>query len=231
MTLHEDEGSIPSRPGFNSRHLHETYEVRIFEFYTIRKFVVVRTSYVFFNMRISRKKRPQKPLIQHYDVNNRIRATEVRLIDAEGKNVGIVSLHEALRQAAETELDLVEINPKASPPVAQILDFGAFKYQKEKEVKKQKIGSHVSELKGLRLSIRISDHDLGIRRQQAEKFLHRGDKVKMEIILRGRENARPDLAFAVINKLVSLLETTTPLRFEQEPTHQHNKITAIVAKK
>jgi len=182
-------------------------------------------------MRISRKKRPQKPLILHYDVNNRIRASEVRLIDADGKNIGVVSLQEALRQAEELERDLVEINPKASPPVAQILDFGAFKYQKEKEVKKQKIGSHVSELKGLRLSIRISDHDLDIRRQQAEKFLHRGDKVKMEIILRGRENSKPDLAFTVIKKLVSLLEINTPLRFEQTPTRQHNKITAIVAKK
>ncbi len=182
-------------------------------------------------MRISRKKRPQKSLIPRFRINQFIRVPEVRLIDAAGVHVGIVPIAEALQKATASELDLVEINPGAEPPVAQILDFGAFKYQKEKEMRKQKIGSHMSELKGIRLSIRISDHDLGIRKKQTENFLDRGDKVKVEIILRGRENARAGLAFDVVRRFVGLVGADLPIRIEQEPTRQQNKITAMIAKK
>lgn len=182
-------------------------------------------------MRISRKKKPQKPLIPHYAVNEKIRAEEVRLIDADGNNIGIFSLREALQKAQEEELDLVIVNPKAEPPVAQILEFTAFKYQKEKEARKQKVNSHVSELKGIRLSVRIGAHDMEIRKKQAERFLNEGDKVKAEIILRGRENARPELAFETLNRFRSMLEASVPLRLEQEPTKQGNKVTAIYAKR
>lgn len=182
-------------------------------------------------MRISRKKRPQKLLIPRYNKNEYIKAPEVRLLGSEGENLGVVPTKEALQTAKEQELDLIEINPKADPPVAQIVDFGSFKYQKEKEAKKQKVRSHVSDMKGIRLSIRISDHDMDVRRKQAEKFLDRGDKVKAEIILRGRERGKANLAYGVINKFIKLIEETMPLRHEQEATRQGGKITAIVAKK
>ena len=182
-------------------------------------------------MRISRKKKPIKPLIPFYRANERIQATEVRLLDENNANIGILSLQEALQRARDAELDLVEINPKADPPVTQILDFGAFKYQKEKEVRKQKIGSHISELKGIRLSIRIGEHDLSIRQEQSERFLDRGDKVRIEIIMRGREQGRADLGFEVVKKFITNIEAHIPLRVEQEPTRQGNKITAIIAKK
>ncbi len=130
-------------------------------------------------MRISRKKRPEKPILPHYNINEQIKSEEVRIINDEGENLGVLKTKEALKLAQEKEVDLVEINPKATPPIAKIVDFSHFKYQKEKEVRKQKANSHVSEMKGIRLSIRIGEHDLEIRRVQAEKFLNRGDKVKI----------------------------------------------------
>lgn len=182
-------------------------------------------------MRISRKKRPDKPLIPHFNINERIHALEVRVLDNEGNNLGVMPTAEAIARALEQELDLVEINPKANPPVAQIIGFSHFKYQKEKQAKKQKIQSHVSDLKGVRLSIAIGDHDLGIRLNQSVNFLERGDKIKPEIILHGRENAKPSIAFDVIKKFYQKLNETIEVKYEQEPTKQGNKITAIIAKK
>ena len=182
-------------------------------------------------MRISRKKRPQKPLIPVYRTNERIRVPEVRLLAADNSNIGIMKTTEAIEKARVEEMDLVEINPKAEPPVCKIIDFTHFKYQKEKEARKQKSNSHVMETKGIRLPVRIGDHDMDVRKAQAEKFLDRGDKIKVEIILRGRENANPGVAFDVIKKFYERLSAEKELKFDQEPTKQGNKVTAIIAKK
>lgn len=182
-------------------------------------------------MRISRKKRPDKPLMQHHNINEQILAPEVRLLDIENNNLGVLKTSEALARARELEMDLVEINPKAEPPVCKIIEFTHFKYQKEKELRKQKANAHESEIKGVRLSIRIGEHDMDVRRTQALGFLDRGDKVKAEIILRGRENARPDLAFETLREFQKLLAAAVEIRIEQEPTKQANKVTAIFAKK
>lgn len=182
-------------------------------------------------MRISRKKRPQKLLIPIYRRNEGIAVPQVRLIDADGNNLGVFATNEAIRMARQSEMDLVEINPKAEPPVAQIIEFTHFKYQKEKEARKQRANAHVSEIKGIRLSVRIGEHDMTIRQAQAEKFLERGDKVRAEIILRGREHARVDLAYDVIRRFIAMIETNIPVRYDQEITKQANKVTAIVAKK
>lgn len=179
-------------------------------------------------MRISRKKRPEKALLPHYNINESIVSPTIRLLDAEGANLGIVKTAEAIAAARQHEMDLVEINPKAEPPVAQMIAYSHFKYQKEKELRKQKINSRGSELKGVRLSIRIGDHDMEVRVGQAEAFLERGDKVKTEIILRGREMKYASLAFDVIRKFFTLLTSRMPVRYEQESTRQGNKITAII---
>ena len=142
-----------------------------------------------------------------------------------------MTLAQALGLAREQEMDLVEINPKGVPPVCKIVDFRHFKYQKEKEARKQKANAHESEVKGIRLSIRIGDHDMGVRLTQAEGFLNRGDKVKPVIILKGRENAKSSLAFDMIKKFHTLLAEKMPIRYDQEPTRQANQITAIIAKK
>lgn len=182
-------------------------------------------------MRRSRKKRPDKPLIPFYAKNQAIKVPQVRLLDSEGNNIGVMTTKEALKLAEEKELDLVEINPKADPPVCKLIEFTQFKYQKEKEARKQKAKSHIAELKGIRLSIRISDHDMDVRKKQAEKFLERGDKVRVEIILRGRERGKADIAEEVIQRFVDILSEDRELRFEQEITKQGGKMTAILVKK
>ena len=182
-------------------------------------------------MRISRKKRPDKLLIPHFKLNDKIRVPEVRVLDDEDNNVGVMATKDALNLAEEKEMDLVEINPKAQPPVCKIVDFSHFKYQKEKEARKNKAQAHETETKGIRLSIRISDHDMGVRLNQAEKFLDRGDKIKAEIILRGRENGKPGLAFETLEKFKAKISEKMEVRTEQEPTKQGNKITVIIAKK
>lgn len=182
-------------------------------------------------MRISRKKRPDKPLIPKYSVNTQITAPELRVLDAAGAYIGIMSNAEALALAREKEVDLIEINPKGNPPVAKLSDFGQFKYQQEKEARKQKANSHESELKGIRLSPRISEHDMDVRRKQAEKFLARGDKARIELRLRGREKAHFDVARSVVEKFVSLIGETMPIKYEQPIEFQGGKITATIVKK
>ncbi len=181
-------------------------------------------------MRISRKRKKVKLLIPRYVLNNRIQSDTLRVIGVEGENFGIISKTEALKIAEGREMDLVEINPTAEPPVAKIIDFKHFKYQKEKEARKTRTNSKVSELKGVRLSIRIGQHDIDIRKAQADKFLSRGDKVRIEIILRGRERAKTHIANQVIASFVESIKETTNIRYDQEITRQGNKITAIIAK-
>ena len=182
-------------------------------------------------MRISRRKRPEKPLVIPYRKNREIRAERVLLLDDEGSNLGVVALAEALRIAEEREMDLVEINPKSDPPVAKIVQYSEFKYQKEKEARKQKAHSHTSEIKGIRLSVRIGEHDLNNKKDQSLKFLDRGDKVKIELILRGREHGKLDLAYDIIKQFIALVNTQVPIREEQEIQRQDHKLTAIIAKK
>lgn len=182
-------------------------------------------------MRISRKKRPEKSLLPHFNTNERIRVPEVRVLDSEGNNVGVMPTATAIAKAKELELDLVEINPKAEPPVVQMIEFSHFKYQKEKQLRKQKVKAHVSEVKGIRLSTRIGEHDLDIRVEQSTKFLERGDKVKTEILLKGRDNARPDIAFDVTKKFFQKLSTKVEIKYEQEPIKQGTKITSLIVKK
>lgn len=182
-------------------------------------------------MRISRKKRPDKPLIPKYNINRQIKAEEVRLLDDAGEYIGVMSVSEALAKAEEMEMDLIEINPKAKPPVCRIADFGQFKYQQEKEARKQKANSHESELKGIRLSVRISEHDLQVRQKQAEKFLNRGDKARIELRLRGREKAHYDIAKQVVSDFVDRIQESFPVKYEQPIDTSGGKITATIVKK
>ena len=160
-----------------------------------------------------------------------IKAPEVRVLSSTGENLGVMALKQAMEIADRELSDLVEINPKAEPPVVKIIEFTPFKYQKEKEARKQRAKTHIAELKGIRLSIRISDHDLDVRQAQAEKFLNRGDKTKIEIILRGRERGRADIGVEIIRRFVSQIEKNMPIRYEQEIARQGPKVTAIITKK
>jgi translation initiation factor IF-3 len=154
----------------------------------------------------------------------------VLVLDATGANLGVMSAAEGIRKAREQELDLVEINPKTDPPVAKIMNFGQFRYQKEKEERLKKAHQHVVDIKGIRLSLRIGKHDLEIRKTQTLKFLNNGDKVKIELMLKGRENQQSAMAFEIIKSFVQQINEVEKIRSEQEVEKQGNKITTIIAK-
>ena len=180
-------------------------------------------------MRISRRTRKEEPK-KIYFHNEGISAPQVLVLDSDGAKRGIMPTAQAVRLAREQEMDLVVINPKSDPPVAKILDFGQFRYNLEKEERIRKAHQHVIDIKGVRLSLRIGKHDLDIRKTQAIKFLDQGDKIKIEIMLRGREFQQMPMAFEVVKNFIASVQQERPLRVEQTPERQANKITAIVAK-
>ena len=140
----------------------------------------------------------------------------MRLIDENGKQIGVVPTEQALQMARERESDLVEIVPNARPPVVKIMDFGKYQYQKAKEAQQQKAKQKKTEVKGIRLGLRTDDHDLNVRKKQTEKFLADGNKVKIEIILKGREKAHHQLAKELLNNFIHSLEAAN--KIEQEIT-------------
>lgn len=181
-------------------------------------------------MRISRKRRAPEPVGKLYRANEQISTPEVRVIDDAGGMMGVMKTADAIRLAHEKGSDLVEINPKAEPPVCRILNFGHFKYQKEKEARKQKTHAHVTEVKGVRLSIRIGEHDLEIRKQQGIRFLERGDKLKVELMMKGRERAFRGRAEEVVKNFIAAVNKDLPVRIDQAVTAQGPKIFAVIAR-
>jgi translation initiation factor IF-3 len=134
-------------------------------------------------------------------INDRIRVPEVRLVGPNGEQVGIVRVEDALRLAAESDLDLVEVAPMAKPPVAKLMDFGKFKYQeaiKEREARKNQVNTVIKEIK---LRPKIDPHDYATKKGHVERFLKAGDKVKVTIMFRGREQSRPELGFRLLQRL------------------------------
>jgi translation initiation factor IF-3 len=136
------------------------------------------------------------------------------VIDENGNNLGEMSNWEALELAKSHGLDLVEVSPKVRPPVCRIMDFGKYQYQKAKEEKTAKTKQKKVDMKGIRIGIRTDEHDLNFKKNQAEKFLSKGNKVKIEITLRGREKAHQDLARNTLREFMSRIEV--PYRVEEE---------------
>lgn len=177
-----------------------------------------------------RKKQDNRQIQREiYPVNEKIRSRELRVIDENGQMLGVLPTFKALAIAKERGLDLVEVSPKAEPPVAKFLNYGSFKYQQEKAAKKQKLLQKGGDIKELRLSPRIGKHDLEIRVKQAEKFLRRGDKVDVEILLKGREKQFPGIAVEMINGFIAELKQLISVKVEQEPKRLGNKINATIA--
>lgn len=125
-----------------------------------------------------------------YQVNQQIRDREVRLIDASGNMVGVMPSVQALRLAEDADLDLVKISPNAVPPVCKIMDYSKFKYEQAKKEKENRRNQTVVELKEIRLSMTIDVGDIAVKTKQCLKFLEQGNKVKVSIRMKGRENAR-----------------------------------------
>lgn len=126
----------------------------------------------------------------------------MRVIDEDGQQLGILSRPEALRTADERGLDLVEISPKADPPVAKIVDWGKYQYQRTKQIQKNKRKVKVSELKQMRFGLKIGEHDLDVKLRKVTGFLEAGHKVKITVFYRGREMAHKDLGFQLADKVI-----------------------------
>jgi translation initiation factor IF-3 len=139
-------------------------------------------------------------------INDQIRVREVRLIDAEGNQIGVVPIVEAFSLARERELDLVEIAPQANPPVCKILDYGKYRFEMEKKLRDSKKKQSVTKLKEIRMQPKIASGDLDIKSKHIEEFLTEGNKVKVTIRFRGRELAHTELGLGVLNEVLKRIE-------------------------
>ena len=139
-------------------------------------------------------------------INDQIRVREVRLIDAEGNQLGVIATVEALRLAQEAGSDLVEIAPQASPPVCKILDYGKYKFEQEKRIKESRKRQKLIKMKEIRMQPKIEKHDLAFKTKHVREFLDEGNKVKVTIRFRGRELAHTELGRVVLDKVLELLE-------------------------
>jgi len=119
-------------------------------------------------------------------INNQIRASELRVVDNENQNLGILNIKDALELAQSKGLDLIEISPNANPPVAKIMDFGKYQYEASKKLKKAKAGAKITETKSIQIKIGTGDHDLGLKAKTASKWLKEGHRIKIELFLSGR---------------------------------------------
>ncbi len=180
-------------------------------------------------LRTKGRRKKFKPDKSQYRVNQRIRVPEVRVIDEAGAQIGVMPTNKALALAEERGLDLVEVFPKSAPPVCKILDYGQFQYQQNRKTQEQKVKVRKTETKGLRLSYKIGQHDLDFKKEQALKFLSKGDKVRLEMFLKGRERQFIRDAMEKINQFIEALRTETVLTLEQPAKYQGGQISALIA--
>jgi len=139
-------------------------------------------------------------------VNNKIRAREVRVVDNEGEQIGVMPLKKGLSLAEEKDLELVEVATQASPPVCKIMDYGKYKYEQAKKAKEAKKNQNVMKTKEVQMSVNIEDHDFNTKVNMAERFLNNKDKVKVSLRFRGREIAHKDLGFDLMDRFAEKLE-------------------------
>ncbi|MEB3231626.1 MAG: translation initiation factor IF-3 [Leptolyngbyaceae bacterium] len=136
-------------------------------------------------------------------INERIRFPEIRVIDTDGAQLGVMQPAEARKMAEAKELDLVLVSDKANPPVCRIMDYGKFKFEQEKKAREAKKKQHTSDVKEVKMRYKIGDHDYNVRLSQAQRFLKSGDKVKATVMFRGREIQHADLAEKLLQQLAT----------------------------
>lgn len=160
-------------------------------------------------------------------INERIRSKEVRLIDQDGDNKGVVATSEALRMAKDADLDLVIISPNQEPPVAKILNFGKYRYELEKKAKEAKKKQKTVETKEIKVRYKIDTHDYLVRIKSIEKFVSQGNKVKVVVMLRGREMQHVNLAFDLANKFIEDLSKSNVI-IEKKPQLEGRNVTMFL---
>ena len=160
-------------------------------------------------------------------INEDIRTKEVRLIDENGENCGIVPIREALSRAEDAGLDLIEISPQAVPPVCKILDYGKYKYEVQKRKNEAKKNQKVVEIKELKLRPMIDTHDYEVKIKQAKKFLSQGNKVKFTMRYKGREMSANDMGREVLNNILEDLEGL--IKVDSEPKLEGRQMMMVVS--
>ena len=167
------------------------------------------------------------PISSELRINDRIRVPEVRLVGPEGEQVGIVSIGKALDLAAEADLDLVEVAPMARPPVCKLMDYGKFKYENAQKAREARRNQAMTVIKEMKLRPKIDPHDYETKKGHVERFLKAGDKVKITIMFRGREQSRPELGFRLLQRLA---EDITELGYvESSPKQDGRNMIMVVA--
>lgn len=162
-------------------------------------------------------------------LNHRIRVPEVRVVDAEGNQLGVMDTRQALSLAREQGLDLVEVAPTAQPPVCRILDYGKFKYDTAKKNKEAKKKSHTVDIKQIRLRYGTEQHDLDYRIKDARRFLEEGDKVQLILQFRGREMSHPEIGKAQMEKLTQAVADIAAV--ERPPAMEGRRMTMLLTPK
>ncbi len=173
-----------------------------------------------------RRRRPQKyePRIR---INFHIRVREVRVIDSNGDQLGVLDTRDAVRKAQDQELDLVEIAPKENPPVCRIMDFGRYQYEEKKKKRESKKKQTRVEVKECKFRPKIGDHDFYVRIRRAVKFLGQGNKVKLTVMFRGREHAHPEIAERLILRAFDLIKDLG--KMEAPPRKEGRDMHTLVA--
>lgn len=161
-----------------------------------------------------------------FRTNERIGSPTLRVLDTEGKQIGVLTKQEALLKAREQELDLVEIAPNAKPPVAKIIDYNKFLYQLEKKKREEKRKAKVSETKEIRLGPFMNDHDLNFMVKRAREFLEDGDKVRLVVKFKGRQITHPEFGRGIMDKAISLLADLS--KIERDPHFEGKQLIAII---
>ena len=162
-------------------------------------------------------------------MNGEIRSRELRVIGADGEQLGIMSIAEARKVAEEAGVDLVEISPNANPPVAKVVDWGKYQYQQMKQQKKNRSSNKANELKQMRFGLKIGAHDLEIKLKKIRSFLEAGHKVKILIFFRGREMAHKELGYVLMDRVILGLEDDAVV--EQKPQMAGRNLSITVRSK
>ncbi len=160
-------------------------------------------------------------------INRQIRISPVRLVDADGSQVGVVPVDEALRLAEERELDLVEVAPQARPPVVKIMDYGKYKFEQAKAARAAKKKQHIIHIKEVKYRPGIDDHDFDFKTRHARRFLEEGNKVKLTMMFRGRQVTHPELGRAVLYRVLE--EVNDIAKVEAEPKLEGRNMTMVLA--
>lgn len=160
-------------------------------------------------------------------MNREIDSRQVRLVDADGNMVGVVTLGAALSAAEEAGLDLVEVSPNAEPPVCKILDYGKFKYEEQKKKNEARKKQKTIDVKEIKLRPNIDEHDYDVKMRNAKRFLEEGDKVKVTMRFRGREMAHQDLGMNVLHRVRDQLEELA--KVESMPRMEGRQMTMVLA--